>query len=303
MLGFARMQATRIEDLDINAITVELSGMASRLLEPSTLRLELGDVWPVRIDRAQLAQVFLNLVTNAREAGGNLTIQTARIVGGQGRRVRLSFSDDGRGMSPEVLARAFDPFYSTRNRGGAAGLGLATVYGIVSQHGGTVTARSEPLQGTCVTIELPAVEPHAALQEPERRAPRATASVMVVEDEPMVAELTRRILTHAGHRVQVAHDGEAALATIRQNPAVDVVVSDVVMPRLGGLELARILAVERPELPVLLVSGYAEDERRLHDEVLARTPFLPKPFKATELVGAVGALLERAGARVEATAG
>jgi len=299
LLGFARMQAARTEVLDPNQAVRELAPMLQRMLEGRALVLELGEVWPIRIDRAQLAQIFLNLVTNARDAGGGLTIRTERRETEAGRRVCFTFVDDGRGMSPEVLARAFDPFFSTKSRGGGIGLGLATVYGIVRQHEGVVDARSEPQVGTRIAMEFPAAGEHVEAVAPPAppvgtSGPGTPRTIVVAEDEPMVAALTRRILTHAGYSVHVAPDGRDALELIRKEGGrVDLVVSDVVMPHLGGLELVKILATERPDLPVLLASGYPEDERRQSDEILARTPFLPKPFQARELLAAVEGLLTR----------
>lgn len=141
---------------------------------------------------------------------------------------------------------------------------------------------------------------NAVPSEPTRaREGHGSGYIIIAEDEPMVAELTRRILVHAGHRVRVTHDGQAALDAIRkEGDDIELVVSDIVMPHMSGLELAKALSEERPDLPLLLVSGYPEDDRRLSDETLARTPFLPKPFKAADLLAAIDGLLLRSRARI-----
>jgi two-component system cell cycle sensor histidine kinase/response regulator CckA len=340
LLGFARRQATRVEVIDPNQCIEELAPMLRRLLDPRRLTLELGLAPTVRIDRAQLAQAFLNLVTNAREADGSLSIMTEQVEldRGLGPRpyARIVFADDGRGMAPDTVQRAFDPFFTTKGRGGGAGLGLATVYGIVHQHEGTIDVTSEPGRGTRVTLTFPGIDGQPGFARPsidgqpglarpsidgqpgDPVAPRPGAArprvgskpagrsalILVAEDEPMVAELTRRILTHAGHRVVVAPDGRAALELFEQSPEpIEIVVSDIVMPHMSGLELARRLATLRPELPILLASGYPEDDRRLGDDLLSRTPFLAKPFKSSDLVAAVANLLSAAAERaVERTA-
>jgi two-component system, cell cycle sensor histidine kinase and response regulator CckA len=237
----------------------------------------------VRADPAQLENVLLNLVVNARDAmpdGGSIAIETQR----EGDRVVIAVRDDGPGMDPEVADRAFEPFFTTKPKGEGTGLGLATVYGAIAASGGEVAIDSAPGAGTTVSLSLPAAAepaPHA----PEE--PRSGATVLLVEDEDAVRELTRRILIEGGFSCFEARDGDAALALYRESPGdVDLLLTDVVMAGMSGPELAARIG---PELPVLFMSGYAGDAvASLPD---GARPLLEKPFSAEELLAAVRSAL------------
>ncbi len=262
----------------------------------------------MKVDRGQLEQVILNLAVNARDAmpdGGTLRIATgcqdvveadpaAPLDLKAGPYVRLTVQDSGVGMSAMVRERAFEPFFTTKGPGKGTGLGLATVYGIVKQSGGAVALDSEPGRGTTVSIYLPCVaeppvvEPADVAARPEAR--RATA--LVAEDEPLVRDLVRRALTRAGFEVLAAEDGYAALDLARHHPGpIHLLVSDVVMPRMGGRELASWLLAERPGLRVLFMSGYASDTETAPDQAVPGSAFLHKPFGPALLVERVNALL------------
>jgi two-component system, cell cycle sensor histidine kinase and response regulator CckA len=209
-----------------------------------------------------------------------------------GRHVLLSVADDGAGMSAEVRARAFDPFFTTKEPGKGTGLGLSTVYGIVRQTGGAITIDSAPGRGTTVHIHLPHVAA-SPQREHEVVVPRSTrtGTVLVVEDEDLVRDLAARALVRAGHTVLTAADGERALQIVGEHRgAVDVVVSDVVMPRMGGPELAEHLRRRWPDIAVLLVSGYTHEFDGV-DSQGASIAFLHKPFTASALLAAVDPLL------------
>ena len=236
----------------------------------------------VRADPAQLENALLNLVVNARDAmpdGGSITIETRR----DGDRVVIAVRDDGPGMDPEVADRAFEPFFTTKPKGEGTGLGLATVYGAIAASGGEVTIDSAPGAGTTVSLSLPVVaEPEETPASPSR-----SGTVLLVEDEDAVRELTRRILIEGGFSCLEASDASAALALYRESPGdVDLLLTDVAMAGMSGPELAACIG---PELPALFMSGYAGDAAaQLPD---GAPPLLEKPFSADELLAAVRAAL------------
>ncbi|MFN8646587.1 MAG: MASE1 domain-containing protein [Gemmatimonadales bacterium] len=310
LLAYSRQQVLSPRVLDLTAVVEQLGGMLRRLIGEDirlVIRHDAGETH-VRVDRSQLEQVILNLVVNARDAmpsGGTLTISTTAVEVDEalaqsqvdlepGPYVALAVRDTGVGMASEVQHRAFDPFFTTKEQGKGTGLGLSTVYGIVKQSGGAVWLESAPGAGTTVSIYLPRVAPapevaDAATPEPAA-APRGT--VLVVEDERMVRDLVRRTLARAGYHVLEAVDGEAALALARaEDGPIDLLLTDVVMPRMGGRQLATRLQEERPGLRVLFMSGYASDAGDLHDLVLGAGDFLQKPFAPSRLLERVGALL------------
>jgi CheY-like chemotaxis protein len=267
-------------------------------------------VTTTRVDRGQIEQVLLNLVLNARDAmprGGVLTIRSALVVVDAelaqnhldltpGRYVVLSVSDTGVGMTPEVQARAFDPFFTTKQPGQGTGIGLSIVYGIVKQSSGTVWIESAPGSGTTVHIYLPHVDErperqeHALVPRPSTRS----ATILLAEDEPKVRELLRLALARAGHVVLSAENGRVALELARSHDGpIDVLVTDVVMPFLGGQDLASRMRVDRPDLAVLYVSGYSSDGQRLAGTRSLETAYLQKPFTSAQLIERVGALITR----------
>jgi two-component system cell cycle sensor histidine kinase/response regulator CckA len=270
------------------------------------LELDLPRPGPlVRVDLAQLDQVLVNLVVNAREAmaeGGTIRIAVAthtlpaeEVAQGSvippGEWVVLSVSDEGRGIAPEILQRVFEPFFTTRRGQGGTGLGLSTVLGIMRQSGGHVSVAPGAGQGTVFRLWFPAAQ-GATTAAPPPAAPGPAAGtrrrVLLVDDEPAICLLARRALEGAGHEVRVAEDAEAALDAIAGGFVPDVVVSDVTMPGdMDGIGLVRALRAERPALPVILVSGYSEGTVGEGLSGLG-IRFLEKPFRMAELVTAVG---------------
>jgi two-component system, cell cycle sensor histidine kinase and response regulator CckA len=321
LLAFSRRQVLRPEVLDLNLVVADLERMLRRLIG-SHITLETRLVRGgarVLADRGQIDQVIINLVVNARDAmpdGGTLIIQSepARLEPRDpepaawgvepGDYVRLAVADTGVGMTEEVLARAFDPFFTTKDRGKGTGLGLATVFGIVKQSGGHVTAHSKPGEGARICVYLPATarmpgqgpdltvaSPISAQAEPtaadEPSAPVPT--VLVVEDEAPVRRLAVRVLERHGYRVLSAHDGADALRQVSRHPDhIDVLVTDLVMPVMGGRELAARMRELRPDTAILIMSGYDEE---LVADGLAGAEFIPKPFTPTALVERVATLV------------
>jgi CheY-like chemotaxis protein len=259
---------------------------------------------PVKADRSQIEQVIMNLVVNARDAmsdGGTIRIATARrqiseqraSASGEmqpGEHACLKVSDTGHGMDEETLARAVEPFFSTREQG--TGLGLATVYGIVQQCGGDIEIESQPGEGTTVTVCLPLTEePLPEVTEPaaaeEERMEAAAARVLLAEDEDQVRGLVKTVLESEGYEVIAAESGEKAQELFEAaHEPIDVLLTDVVMGGIGGVELARLLREDRPDLPVLFMSGYTELE------LPEGAQLLQKPFMPDELLAALRKELE-----------
>jgi CheY-like chemotaxis protein len=260
---------------------------------------------PVMADPGQLEQVLVNLAVNARDAmpsGGQLTIDTnvvdvdgdhAAVRGGftPGRYVRLRVSDTGTGMPKDVVDRAFDPFFTTKPSGEGTGLGLATVYGIVTQAGGTVHIYSEPGLGTTISVLLPATSeqptgPAESIADRDLRGQGQT--VLVVEDEAALRQVTSRILRRGGYTVLVAEDGPDALRIAGEHPEpIDVLVTDVIMPGMLGKEVAQRVTEIRPQIKVLYMSGYAQPVLASHGTLDRDVYLLEKPFTSIELLAAV----------------
>jgi PAS domain S-box-containing protein len=315
LLAFSRQQVLQPRHLDVNAVIVDLQRMLARLIgEDIDFTLDLGrDLGGVLVDPGQLEQVLVNLVVNARDAmpnGGDLIIATRNVELSAGEALRhgakpglyvaVAIRDTGMGMSADMQARIFEPFFTTKEVGQGTGLGLATVHGIMLQSGGFVDTRSTPGRGTVFTLFLPlvangeaAVRTHAAVRA--SRSP-GTETVLVVEDEDTVRESTRRVLTRHGYTVLEASNGVEALTLFagREGP-IDVVLSDAVMPQMSGPELASRLAELRPGLPVIIMSGYTDDDLMRRGAIGSATPFLQKPFSAERLLGAVRDTLDRPG--------
>jgi len=251
----------------------------------------------IKVDPGQMEQVIMNLVVNARDAmprGGKLTIETAEIfldasyaadhVGAKvGPHIMLAVSDTGSGMNPATQARIFEPFFTTKEAGKGTGLGLATVFGIVQQSGGVIGVASELGVGTTFKIYLPtAVEGEAsagASPAIERRTLRGSETILLVEDETLVRGLVQTILTRFGYRVLAAQSGGDALLLCEQHPAtIDLLLTDVVMPRMSGPQLASRLLPVRPHMKVLYMSGYTNDAVVLHGIVDATIAFIQKPI-------------------------
>jgi CheY-like chemotaxis protein len=224
---------------------------------PTTCRIE--------VDRAQLQSAILNVVSNARDAmpdGGVLTLRTRMIDTDDDKSmVAVEVSDTGEGMDAETVDRVFEPFFTTKVTGKGTGLGLSQVYGFASQSGGNVTVESEPGKGTTITLALPCVVADRAVVAGPRVAAfteQAPAAILVVEDNEEVGAFAETLLSELGHQVTLARSGEEALDISRERK-FDVVLSDVVMPGMGGLKLAQILGEEQPQLPVVLATGYSEE--------------------------------------------
>ena len=265
------------------------------------------DLFPVRADPGQLEQVIVNLAVNARDAmaakgGGTLTIQTYSVKSSQVAELgsdilptadyaALSIADTGTGIATSVLGKVFEPFFTTKEVGKGTGLGLSTVYGIVKQSGGYIFADSKVGEGTRFTIYLPAHQVEAKTGRSRAAKPQESelwgiGTVLLVEDEPMVRTVAERALTRHGYKVLTANNGEEALEILGRGEAVDLLVSDVVMPLMDGPTLVREARKEFPELPILFMSGYAEEQLRKSIDI-DNVAFLPKPFSVQELAGAV----------------
>jgi signal transduction histidine kinase len=306
LLVFSRQRVATSRVVDMCRVVARMRDLLQRLLgEDIQLRIALGgDPCQVRADPIQLEQVVINLAVNARDAmpeGGTLSIQVQLedTVDAEGEavppRVQLIVEDDGHGMDEESLEHVFDPFFTTKAPGEGTGLGLAMVYGTVTQYGGEISAESEPDRGTRFRIRLPLAEGQPeANAEPPRTVPKATrpSRLLLVEDDDNVRALLVRALERAGHELLVAENAEQALELWNDaSPRPAAVVTDVIMPGMSGSALAHQLRDEAPEIPVVYVSGYAAD--RLGEDTLTdpKTEFVQKPFDLHELIARLDALL------------
>ena len=310
LLTFSRKEMVEPTTLDLNGTVRALHRMLRRLVgEDLTLKLALGDeLWPVRADGGQIEQVVANLVVNARDAmpdGGTITIETRNTTldgshtdgaapRSAGDFVRLSVRDTGMGMSDEVKAHLFEPFFTTKDLGKGSGLGLATSYTIVEQLGGHIDVRSEIGVGTTVELHLPrstAAAPGAVTLSPDA-VRGGTETVLVVEDEPSVRRVAARILRSRGYTVLEAEDGEAALSILDAADRPDLILTDLVMPRMGGRDLAARALERYTGLKVLFMSGYTDDAETRQDLLAREIPFLHKPFDVVELAARVREVLD-----------
>jgi two-component system, cell cycle sensor histidine kinase and response regulator CckA len=312
LLAFSRNRPLAPRVIVLNDLAGEMGGMMRRLLgDDVTLDLELeAELWPTEIDPVEVEQVLVNLLVNAREAmprGGRVTLGTANrrlgphgaaLVAGQPAAatewVVLSVADRGEGIPDEVRERIFEPFFSTKGRSGHSGLGLATVYGVARRAGGFVRLESTPGEGACFEVHLPRATRAADAAEPEAtaapQAPAAAARLLLVEDNPVVADASAAFLSQVGHRVTRVRDGRAALARLEGGGgAFDAVVTDLVLPGASGREIAeRALALD---LPVVLVSAFP-DRVEIADLLLEpRVRFLGKPFEPEALLAALADVL------------
>jgi signal transduction histidine kinase/ActR/RegA family two-component response regulator len=310
LLTFGRRQPAKAEIVDLNSIVTDMAGLLRRILgEHVTIATNLSAT-PVRVraDRNQLEQVVMNLAVNARDAmpeGGTLTISTAGVSEPRAglppaKLARLIVTDTGTGMTPEVRAKIFEPFFTTKAPGKGTGLGLATVYGIVKQAGGQIGVDSAPGVGTAFRVELPWCSdaqnsssslflPPLPVREPGIGSGR---TVLLAEDEDAVRKMTRSALESCGYAVTEAEHGEHALELLEAGLTIDVLVTDLTMPGMGGRELAAHVKTERPDVGVVFISGYAPDARWLNE--VPGAVFLPKPFTPTELMKATSKAIARA---------
>jgi PAS domain S-box-containing protein len=299
LLAFSRKEVLAPRVLDIHLVVAEMEEMLRRLIgEHIELVILLGDrPVQVRADRGQLEQVVMNLAVNARDAmaeGGVLTVEVGTVdpvpgapdaAGGDpgpGAWVTVQVKDTGCGMDAATAARIFEPFFTTKEQGKGTGLGLSTVYGIVEQSGGSIQVASAPGQGTTFTVFLPRLEDRAGSPGAEATSPvsaRGTETVLLVEDEAAVRAVAREALEGQGYRVIEARNGVEALAVAAAHPGpLPLLVTDMVMPRMGGRELAQRLLAARPTLRVLFMSGYTDDARVREGGPEAAAAFLQKPF-------------------------
>jgi PAS domain S-box-containing protein len=306
LLAFSRRQVLELRDVDLNRVVNTIEPILRRSLAESQeliVRLKLRDA-VVRADPRQLEQVLLNLTLNARDAmpgGGHLTIETDSLElsaediawegdgPSPGSYAVVVVRDTGHGMDQATLQRAFEPFFTTKAVGQGSGLGLSVVHGIVNQSGGTIQVESEPGKGTTFTLYLPVSSGGRVSEAPVDTGATAREhgrAALVVEDDPVVRSMAARGLREAGYEVLEAINGREALDLIRARTGrLDVVVSDGGMPEMDGHDLARWLSEERPELPVVFMSGYGDPEPKV--------PFLQKPFAPDALVRRVGKVLDR----------
>ena len=303
LLAFGRKQILQPEALDLGRVVDGMLNMLRVLIgEDIDLVTDLGaGLWNVSADRGQLEQVIMNLVVNARDAmprGGRLSIATRNGEPGQGLagqpHVILAVSDTGVGMNEETRARIFEPFFTTKSPGKGTGLGLSTVFGIVSQSGGVITVSSEPGSGSTFTILLPCATEEAVAQRAPRpqTPPHGTETVLIVEDEERVRDVAVRTLTAAGYTVLTASNGVEGLRAYEAHAGpIHLVLTDVVMPVMGGRELAERLSRLHPDIKVLYVSGYTDDAIAHHGVLDPGVHLIHKPFSAPELTRKVREVL------------
>ncbi len=304
LLAFSRKQPIQPRVVDLNRLLPDASKMLRRTIgeDIELVTVLADDPWPVFIDPGQFEQVVMNLAVNARDAmprGGRLVFETANVAGEQSKRgdhVVLRVSDDGVGMSREVQAHLFQPFFTTKAPGEGTGLGLSTVYGLVKQAGGDVQVESAPGEGTCFEIWLPRANESREREgsvAPSSDALGGAETVLVVEDDSLVRAAAVRILEKRGYRVIQASDGAEALNQFRRHEAdIDLLITDVVMPKGGGPEIAETLRAASPGLKVLFMTGYTENAAALGEIRASETAVLHKPFTAFGLLSKVRQLLD-----------
>jgi PAS domain S-box-containing protein len=312
LLAFARREVVQPEIVDVNAVVTDVEQLLkSTLGEHIELRSVLApDLRSVLIDPGRLEQILVNLAVNARDAmpdGGTLTIHTANLDVDEdytahraelspGPYVDLRVSDNGKGMTREVAERAFDPFFTTKPAGQGTGLGLATIYGIVEQAGGRTQIRSESGIGTTATVLLPATDgtPSRTGRPIGAAQLRGEATILLVEDEDALREVTRRILAGTGYRVLTAANGDEALAAAaEQAEPIDLLLTDVVMPQMHGPQLAERIQRVRPSIGVMFMSGFAQPILESGGHLDAGVTLIEKPFSGPALLAKVSQVLKR----------
>jgi PAS domain S-box-containing protein len=314
LLTFTRGDTIQPQDVDLNASIAEVQAMLDRTIGEhiALITVPAGSPLTVHADAGQIQQVLLNLAINARDAmpdGGTLVIEAnPAVLDGHevnmqpalaaGTYARLLVSDTGEGMPPEVAGHIFEPFFTTKPRGQGTGLGLSTVYGIVTEAGGSINVFSEPGVGTTFRVYLPIAAACGAVHTPPAHAEPAAGdgrTVLVVEDEPALARVVARILAGGGYHVLSATSGPQALAMHAEHD-YDLLLTDVIMPEMSGRRLADLLRVRRPDLPVLYMSGYSNGLLGTTNVLDQDIAFIEKPFTRRELLHKVGDVLLTAGA-------
>jgi nitrogen-specific signal transduction histidine kinase/CheY-like chemotaxis protein len=307
LLAFSRMQVLQPRVIELNAIVTEMGKMLPRLIGEHIEYVFLADsnLATVKADPGQIEQVILNLAVNARDAmpnGGNLMVRTSNVVMSEGEAAKrppmasghyvlLSVTDTGHGMDDTTKTHIFEPFFTTKEVGKGTGLGLATVYGVVKQSGGFIWVISSPGKGTTFEIYLPQVS--GPVSKPDLEAspspiPRGSETILVVEDEAGVRELACQFLRVKGYAVLEAKDGHEALEIAgRYSGTIHLLLSDIVMPKMNGGELAGKLKAIRPKIRVAFMSGYSEFSRGEMGHEFPHAPVLQKPFSPASLVGIV----------------
>jgi PAS domain S-box-containing protein len=302
LLAFSRRQVLAPQVIDLNAVVSNLEKMLKRLIgEDIKLHTLLNpSLERVKADPGQIEQVIMNLAVNARDAmpaGGNLTIETRNVVLDEtygrshatmkpGSHVMLAVGDTGVGMTPETQAHIFEPFFTTKEKGKGTGLGLATVYGIVKQSGGSVWVYSEPGQGTVFKVYLPTIDEHPVAKESPKDLASAsgTETILVIEDEEGVRSLIHLALESAGYKVLEMEDAQSALATCTNyDGPIHLLLTDVVMPQMSGPVVAEKVATLRPGIKILYMSGYTDDAVVHHGVLSQDMPFIQKPFSPVAL--------------------
>jgi len=310
LLAFSRQQTLRPQILQLPDVISEVSNLLKRLLgEQVKLEVHHGrNLGAVRADPGQLEQVIVNLAVNARDAmgeGGSLSIETKSVTSADVRKMKneilpvgnytcLNVSDTGEGIDPEILNKVFEPFFTTKEVGKGTGLGLSTVYGIVKQSDGYIFADSKLGKGTTFSIYLPVYEGKNIIAEPKQKKSKKDSAadlwgsgrILLVEDEDMVRAVAERALSRQGYSVVTARDGEDGLEKLEEDGAFDLIVSDVVMPIMDGPAMAKAAREKYPDLPILFMSGYAEEQLRKSIS-LNNVGFLPKPFSVAQIAEAV----------------
>ncbi len=311
LLAFSRQQVLQPRVLDLNDVIRNMERMLHRILgEDIQLFVRTSPaLGRVRVDPSQVEQVLMNLVINARDAmptGGKLTIETSRVeldaayaaehIGSEpGPHVMLAVTDTGHGMDSQVLSQIFEPFFTTKDKGKGTGLGLSTVFGIVQQSGGSIYVYSEPGKGSSFKVYLPCFDGIDARADDVRpQAKGRGETILVAEDDLAVRRAAVEVLTSCGYALLVASDGKHAIELAETHPGViDLLLTDVVMPQLGGRALAERIAIARPTIKVLFMSGYTDDAIVRHGVLEAGTPFLQKPITPRSLSARVREVLDR----------
>ena len=311
LLAFSRQQPLQSRVVDINATIEDFAPFIQRAMgETIELQLKLGlGPWTCRLDPAQFEAAILNLALNARDAmeqGGTLALSTSATEEDvEPRGVLVTVTDTGTGMAPETLERVFEPFFTTKEVGKGSGLGLAQVWGFVTQSGGRIAVESAPGHGTTFTLRLPLSETAPAVApkvEALAQLERGAEMILVVEDDDDVRAMTAATLEELGYRTVIARDGGEALAALGKDQGIDLLFSDYVMPGMSGAELARAAQQQRPALKVLLTSGYAKHAELRDGNSADGFPLLAKPYRVDELAAKIRALLEHPDMRAVSSA-